>query len=182
MQKKRFCHYCGGPLIDKEWEGRVRRFCKACNGPIYENPVPAACAIVTDAANRLLLVERSVEPQLGKWCLPGGYMELGETPEACALRELREETGLVGTIAGIFGAESNPNRLYDTVALICYRVARYKGEPVPGDDASDIGFFPAEALPEIAFDSHWKFIRQFYGDRALADGRNIDRNPRKGFS
>ncbi|MFW5853832.1 MAG: NUDIX hydrolase [Thermodesulfobacteriota bacterium] len=163
MQEKRFCHFCGNRLIQKEWEGRRRLFCTACDGPLYENPVPAACVILTDEQNRLLLVKRSVDPKKGFWCLPGGFMELGESPEETALRELREETGIQGRIETLIAADSNSNALYGTVALICYRAAAVSGRPVPGDDASAVAFFPLMELPEVAFESHRKFIHIFRG-------------------
>lgn len=167
MQQKQFCHFCGNRLVQKEWEGRRRLFCTACDSPLYENPVPAACVILTDEQNRLLLVKRSVNPKKGFWCLPGGFMELGESPEDTALRELREETGLIGKIENLIGADSNSNALYGTVALICYRAAAVSGRPVPGDDASEVAFFAFTSLPEIAFESHRKFINLFRGEEGF---------------
>jgi len=162
MRQKKFCYYCGKTLTDKHFEGRVRRFCSDCDRPLYENPIPAACIIVTDEAGRLLLVKRSVEPQKGLWCLPGGFMELGETPEQAALRELQEETGLTGKIDRLISADSSNSAIYNTVALICYSMTEYSGDPAAGDDACDLGFFSPDELPEIAFKSHKKFISFFY--------------------
>lgn len=162
MKLKRFCPYCAAPLVDRWWEGRNRRFCDNCREPVYENPVPAACLLVIDAENRLLLVKRSVDPRKGFWCLPGGFMELGETPQATALRELREETGLDARIDRIFDAHANPSALYDTVALFCFLVREFRGTLRAGDDADAVAFFPAGDLPDIAFESHLKFIRKYY--------------------
>jgi len=149
-------------LTDKYFEGRLRRFCKNCNQPLYENPIPAACTILTNKAGCLLLVKRSVEPKIGLWCLPGGFMELGETPEQTALRELKEETGLIGKISQLISADSSTSAVYNTVALICYTITEYSGSPAAGDDASDLGFFSPDKLPEIAFKTHKKFINLFY--------------------
>jgi len=160
MKTKLFCQH---GLVEKFVEGRNRRFCEQCDMPIYENPVPAACVVLADEQNRLLLVRRSVAPREGTWCLPGGFMELGETPEISALRELEEETGLFGEIERILWADANRSRLYGTVALICFVVREYSGTLVAGDDASDAAFFRADELPEIAFPSHELFIRKYYG-------------------
>lgn len=162
MKTKRFCPYCAAPLIDRWYEGRDRRFCETCREPVYENPIPAACLLVIDPEERLLLVKRSVDPKKGFWCLPGGFMELGETPEATALRELKEETGLDARIHRLFDANANPSALYDTVALFCYLVREFNGTPRAGDDADAVAFFPPSALPEIAFSSHLKFIGKYY--------------------
>ena len=130
--------------------------------PIYENPIPAACLIVVDNQDRLLLVKRSVEPKIGHWCLPGGFMELGESPEQAGLRELEEETGLKGKNLRLFEVDSNTGSIYDTVTLICYTIKDYQGIPVAGDDASDVKFFRQEELPKAAFETHRKFIRNYY--------------------
>lgn len=162
MRKKNFCHYCGNVLIEKFFEGRLRRFCSRCNEPIYENPLPAACLVVTDQSDRVLLVRRSVEPKKGFWCLPGGFMELGETPETAALRELKEETELDGQIDRLLGVYSNPSLLYHTVLMVGYLVNTYSGTPIAGDDAEEVAFFHFDELPEIAFESHMKFIKMYF--------------------
>jgi 8-oxo-dGTP diphosphatase len=159
MQKKLFCPYCGLRLIELFHENRNRLFCTHCNDPIYENPIPAACLVVTDDQGLVLLVQRSVEPQRGLWCLPGGFIELGESPESAALRELYEETGLTGQIHKLLGVTTNPSRLYDSVLLVGYWVTAFSGNLIAGDDASDAAYFPPCSLPEIAFESHLKFIR-----------------------
>lgn len=158
MRQKTYCHFCGTQLTKKLLEGSVRLFCKHCNEPLYENPIPATCLVVVDGKGKILLVKRSVEPKKGFWCLPGGFMELGETPEQAALRELKEETGLSGKIDMLLGVTSNPSAQYDTVLMAGYFVKDYSGTPEAGDDASDLGFFDPEELPEIAFESHKKFI------------------------
>jgi ADP-ribose pyrophosphatase YjhB (NUDIX family) len=71
----------------------------------------------------VLLVQRKVAPRRGEWCLPGGFMELEETPEAAVLRELLEETGLTGQVTGLIGLKAAPNRIYHTVLVAGYRVA-----------------------------------------------------------
>ncbi len=158
---KQFCPYCGQRLHDRFWEGVLRRFCRRCRQPVYENPVPAVCVVVPNAAGRILLVRRGVAPKVGEWCLPGGFMELGEKPETAALRELREETGLDGRIEGLLGLRSTPSRLYDTILLAAYLVTPVGGPPVAGDDATAAAWFDPVDLPAIAFDSHRAFIRQY---------------------
>ena len=162
MRKKTFCHYCGTRLTEKICEGSLRLFCEHCDEPIYENPIPATCLVVVDKRDRVLLVKRSVEPKKGFWCLPGGFMELGEFPEKAALRELKEETGLSGRIEMLLGVSSNPSALYHTVLIVGYLIRQYNGSLIAGDDADDAIYFHYTELPEIAFESHARFIRMYY--------------------
>ncbi len=88
-------------------------------------------------------------------------MELGETPEAAALRELKEEAGLGAKIDRLLGLRSTPSRLYHTILLAAYLVHPEGGPPVAGDDAADARWFQPDDLPAIAFDSHQAFVRLF---------------------
>ncbi len=142
--------------------GHERLFCKNCNQPLYENPIPASCLVVIDKDEKILLVKRSVEPKKGFWCLPGGFMELGETPELAALRELKEETGLSGKIEILLGVDSNNSAQYKTVLMVGYLVKSYSGIHKAGDDACELGYFHVNDMPEIAFESHKNFIRIYY--------------------
>lgn len=169
MRKKTNCPFCGGPLKDKFVEGAMRLFCDQCREPVYENPVPATCTVVVRKNGDLLLVKRSVEPKKGYWCLPGGFIELGESPEQGALRELKEETGLTGKISMLLGVTSNNNAQYHTVLMVGYLVKEFEGEPIAGDDALEVAYFKPGDLPEIAFDSHKKFIRIYLSAYSLSE-------------
>ena len=162
MKEKSFCPYCSGPLSKKDVEGRRRHFCSRCNQPIYENPVPATCLVVMDKDRQILLVKRNVDPQKGKWCLPGGFLELDESPEQGALRELNEETGLEGRIEMLLGVRTTPSYQYHSVLMIGFSVIRFCGCPMPGDDAQEVKWASYAELPPIAFDSHRFFIDLLY--------------------
>lgn len=162
MLKKKYCHFCGKKLTEKYIEGRNRKYCTKCREPIYENPIPATCTIVADSQNRILLVKRNVEPKTGHWCLPGGFMELDETPEEAALRELEEETGIVGKIEMLVGITANPSPMYGTVLISGFLVREFSGDPVAGDDASEVAYFNKDDMPVVAFQSHRMFLRTFF--------------------
>jgi len=162
MQPKTHCHFCGHQLTNKHIEGRLRLFCPRCRQPIYENPVPATCLIVADDSTHILLVKRKVEPQMGQWCLPGGFIELDEMPDAAALRELKEETGLTGAIDTLWGVRTSNATFYHSVLIICYLVRRFTGRPVPGDDAAEVHWFNRDQCPELAFKSHHHFLTSFW--------------------
>lgn len=158
MTTKVFCAQCGERLEPRFIEGRSRLCCPRCKSVTYENPIPATAAIVIDPERGLLLVRRSVEPGKGLWCLPGGFMEIGETPEQGVLRELQEETGLSGKIDRFIGIEMSKSPFYESVLVAGYIVGSLKGTMRAGDDAEEARFFPGDRLPEIAFQSHLRFI------------------------
>lgn len=162
MPDKKFCHFCGTPLIRRFAEGADRLYCTSCDQPLYENPIPATALVVVDELQRILLVKRDVEPKKGWWCLPGGFMELGETSENAALRELKEETGLEGKIDRLLGVFANDHAQYHTILIVGYLVLDYRGRAEAGDDAADLRFFEKDAWPPIAFDSHRYMIEQYY--------------------
>jgi 8-oxo-dGTP diphosphatase len=162
METKTHCHFCGESLVRRFIEGRERLYCRACARPIYDNPIPATCMVVVDAAGQVLLVKRSVEPKIGMWCLPGGFLELGETPEAGALRELAEETGLNGNIDALLGVCTTPSTQYGTVLMVGYLITDARGLLVAGDDAAQVRWFPVQDMPPIAFECHQHFLDQYF--------------------
>lgn len=154
----KYCPRCGSGLKGKKEEGRRRLFCPQCQWISYENPLPSAAALVRNEKIEILLVQRGVEPGLGKWALPSGFIEIDETPEEACLRELEEETGLIGKIRRLIGVYSQKSLIYKNVLIIGYEV-KASGVLSPGSDSQRAEFFPAFKLPEIAFSSHRKIIR-----------------------
>ncbi len=169
MLKKVHCHYCGNRLSHIQEDGRSRLYCAACASILYENPVPATAMVTIDPQGRLLLVKRSVDPKMGFWCLPGGFMEIGETPEGAGLRELEEETGLSGKIDMLLGVTADPSERYGTVLMTGYLVRQFCGTLRAGDDAEAAEWFSHDRLPEIAFYSHHRFIKLYFSAYADSD-------------
>ncbi len=166
MRNLAYCPVCGNKLSKKMVTDRYRMFCSNCNSPVYENPVPATAAILFNDKGELLLVKRNVEPKTGKWCLPGGFNEVDESPEECCLRELEEETGLKGSIGRIVGSVPGTNPLYISVLVTGYSINQYSGKLSAGDDSDESRFFSLNDMPEIAFLSH-KSLLKSYMDKEL---------------
>lgn len=154
----RYCPLCGAPLVRRHADGRERLVCSRCSEILYQNPLPAATALVLDARGDLLLGKRAVAPARGEWCLPGGFIELGESMEEAAVRELAEETGLQGRVRSFVGCCYQTSRTYGGVIIFGYRVEVTAGQARAADDMDAVAYFPLDALPPVAFESHRTLI------------------------
>jgi 8-oxo-dGTP diphosphatase len=112
--------------------------------------VPCVGAVVHDARGRLLLIRRGHEPGKGRWSLPGGRVEAGETATQAVEREVREETGLVVRAGDPVGRVRIPagSVVYDVVDLACTLVDA-DAEPTAGDDADAVTFADAATLDSL---------------------------------
>ena len=169
MNVKTFCPYCGQKVVEKSFGERKHGYCQTCDIIHYENPIPAVAALVLNQKGQLLLVKRSVEPAKGKWCLPGGFIEVDESIEEAVLRELEEETGIKGEIEGLIDFFSQEGRHYRALLIFGYKVKMMGGEVKAGDDAQDAGFFSLDDLPPIAFLSHQQLIEKQFRDNEIFD-------------
>ncbi len=107
--------------------------------------------VILLAGDRVVLVRRKYPPP--GWALPGGFVDVGETVEAAAIREAREETGLDVTLEHLLWVYSDPRRDPRRHTLSAVFVGRAAGEPKGADDAEEARAFAWTALPSpIAFD------------------------------
>jgi 8-oxo-dGTP diphosphatase len=112
--------------------------------------IPCVGAIVKDAGGRLLLVQRGHDPEAGRWSVPGGRVEPGETDAQAIAREMLEETGLVVTAGPLVGAVERPGGADTVLDIRDYEVTVTGGQLAAGDDAADVRWLaPADvsALP-----------------------------------
>jgi len=157
-----FCPRCAAPLVEKipDLDSRPRRVCSKCAFVVYVNPrIAAGTAPVRDG--RVALIRRGIEPSRGLWSWPCGYVEIDETLEDAALRETREESGLVVRLGKLLGPYSYPVKASDGhtpttgLVVVSYLTESVEGELVAGDDAADAAWFDLDKIPwtDLAFDS-----------------------------
>lgn len=133
-------------------EDRERAVCTHCGFIAYENPKIVVGAVVAHEG-RVLLCRRAIEPRLGFWTLPAGFMELDETPAAGAVREAREEANAEIVVDGLLALYTI---LHVNQVMMVFR-ARFQAEPeiAAGPESLDVGLFAWEDIPwsELAFPS-----------------------------
>jgi 8-oxo-dGTP diphosphatase len=124
----------------------------------YKYPRPAVtadCVVITSEEEpRVLLIERGEEPFKGCWAIPGGFLNMDETTEQCAIRELEEETGLKIDKAKQIGAYCKVDRdpRGRTISVAYLAIVERPLEVSGQDDAAKANWFPVNALPPLAFD------------------------------
>lgn len=130
--------------------------------------MPAAGGVILDD-DKVLLVRRKFEPRIGAWTLPAGFMEYHESAEACAKREIQEETGLIADVTSLFGVYSAHDDPRNSAVLILYSMETTAGQLTAGDDALEVQYFASDRLPEdIAFAAHKQVLVDLYGNKIKA--------------
>ena len=135
--------------------------CPHCGKSVerYHNPFPTV-DIIIEMDEGIVLIQRA-NPPYG-WALPGGFVDYGESLEAAAIREAKEETSLEVELISQLGAYSDPKRdpRHHTISVVFE--ARAKGRPKASDDAKAVGIFNKEDLPEeLAFD-HGSILEDYF--------------------
>tara|TARA_B100000470_G_C19733946_1_gene365875 strand:- start:401 stop:865 length:465 start_codon:yes stop_codon:yes gene_type:complete len=148
-QIKNFCQNCGNKLINQ--------FCSHCKETIFEDPKLAVAGIIVKN-DQILLIKRGVQPQIGKWAFPSGYVNRYETPEDALLREVKEETGLdvqINKLIGVYSTKGNP------VVLAVYSVHLKNYKARAGSDATDVNWFKFNQLPKLAFEHDDEILKNW---------------------
>jgi ADP-ribose pyrophosphatase YjhB (NUDIX family) len=139
------------------------------NGP-YRNPLPTV-DIVIEVDDGIVLIERRNPPH--GWALPGGFVDYGESVEASAIREAREETGLRVRLTDLLYVYSHPERDPRHHTLTTVFIATAQGQPVAADDAQSAGVFTSRHLPEpLAFD-HAAILSDYFNYRVGGSRQTI---------
>ena len=159
-QGPRFCPACGqaGEQRVPEGEHRPRLVCS--NGHItWENP-RIVCATLPVLSGRVHLARRAIEPGLGLWTLPGGFLELGESAQEGARRETEEETELRVEVGRLVGVYSRPDA---GIVMLAFEADVVGGSALAADETSEVRSFAPEEIPwgEIAFTSSESALRDW---------------------
>lgn len=142
-----YCSACGNLLEPRPVFGRVRPVCPQCGQVHFDDP-KVAVGVVAARDGAILLTRRNHEPKMGCWSFPSGFVDAFELVEAAAAREAMEETGIAVQVGPLLGAFQEPG---SKVIYLAFAAEAGPGEPVVGDECFEVQFFPADALPELAF-------------------------------
>ncbi len=162
MEDYKYCPRCKTSLVGTHIEGRDRLICRNCNWINYRNPLPVAACLVSGSKGEILLIKRGVSPGIGRWALPGGFIETGETPQEAGRRELWEETGLDGRAGRLIGVYMQKSRRYGAVLVVGIEFNVASNSLTTGDDARDAKFFSRKNLPKVPFITHRRLIEEFF--------------------
>ena len=133
----------------------------------YKYPRPAVtadCVVMTkESEPKVLLIQRGADPFKGAWAFPGGFMNMDETTEQCAIRELEEETGLMVATVHQIGAYSKVDRdpRGRTITVAYLAIIDTPHDVIGKDDAAKAEWFPITDLPTLAFD-HEEIIKDAF--------------------
>lgn len=161
-----FCSNCGASLQfgSIDGEDRDRLSCSECGHIAYVNPRLVVTTLPITESGELVLLRRGIEPGRGWWAQPGGFLEIDETVHQAAVRETREETGLLiepGEIIGLY------TRLEAAVVTIAFEARVVGGTASPTPEALEIATFAPEDIPwpELAFRTTMWMLRDWIDRR-----------------
>lgn len=160
-----YCPQCGKPVSQRipAGDNRLRNVCDACGHIHYENPRMVLGAIA-EWQGRILLCRRAIEPRAGFWTLPAGFMENGESTQAAAARETREEAC----------AQVEQTRLFALIDVpqidqthIFYRGVLAGGKHAPGEESLETALFHEDEIPwsQLAFRTVRLALEHYFSDR-----------------
>ena len=156
----RYCSRCGAELRHGAVDGedRHRSSCPSCGHIAYVNPRLVVTTLPVTNDGRLILLRRGIEPGFGAWAQPGGFLEVDESIGEAAVRETREETGLIirpGEIVGLY------TRLEAAVVVLVLEASIVGGVAAPTPEALEIQAFTPESIPwsALAFKTtYWALV------------------------
>lgn len=142
-----YCHRCGEVLGEEFVAGALRPKCGSCGEVVFFDP-KLAVVVIASQESKILMVKRDIDPMMGRWSFPSGYVDRGEVVEEAAVREVREETNVEVALDSLLGVYS---RAGAPVVLVAFAASIIGGTPQAGDEAQAVKLFPADDLPPLPF-------------------------------
>jgi ADP-ribose pyrophosphatase YjhB (NUDIX family) len=175
----KFCRACGSSVLYRlpdDGDTKQRAVCTACNLVHYENPLNVV-GTVPHFGKRVLLCKRNIEPRKGKWTLPAGFMELGESTSEGAARETIEEAGALFNMGELLTVMSVPR----VGQVHLYYLAELTSDQFnPGFETQEARLFLESEIPweELAFRTVQETLKHYFEDRQTGEFKvhtfNID--------
>lgn len=160
-----YCSDCGSAVSRQTVAGdNVQRYvCDSCGKTHYQSPIILVATYVC-VGNSVLWIRRGTAPAVGKWAMPGGYVECDETPQTAASRELREETGVVVEPEDMIPVSVNSILHISQTHLVFRCHLEEKPETITTEEATECCWFSIDELPwsELAFPTIEPHVRQLY--------------------
>jgi 8-oxo-dGTP diphosphatase len=165
----RFCPLCGAPLAAEPVppDHREQMVCSRCRFVFYLNPKVVA-ATIPERDGATLLTRRSINPGLGLWTFPGGFVDFGETVTDAAVRETFEETGLKVDLTGLLNVYTYPG----APVIIVYRARVIGGTLTTCDENDALEWVTPKQIPweTLAFQSTREALREWVAARGEMPG------------
>ena len=164
-----FCVNCGAALVTRVIEGREVEACPNDSFVLWHDP-KVSTAVVVETDGGIVLGRRAIEPGYGLWCLPGGFVNDDEDPAAAAVRECFEEISAPVEVTGLIGVFHIAKTDAPSMVGIAYRGRLVDGaRPSAGAEMLEVGVFPPDSLPSLAFPSHRTVVAEYLKSLAPAE-------------
>jgi len=159
-----YCVLCGSELGVRVIEGREVEACSNDDFVLWHDP-KVTTAVVIEFDGGVVLGRRAIEPRLGFWCLPGGFVNDDEDPWDAAARECMEEICAEVELVRLIGVFHIAKEGAPSMIGIAYQARLAEGSrPSPGKEMLEVGVFDLDSLPVLAFPSHYKVIAEHVGE------------------
>ena len=152
----KYCYQCGKSLSLKNIDNNYIPYCEKCEKLFYSDP-KLVVVVLVEHNNKLVLIKRSFEPAMGKWCFPSGYVNKGEKVEKAAIREVKEETGLdiiIKEFIGLYSSDDNP------VIIAAFSAKSIGGKLYSGFETDAVDLIEIDSLSDFPFE----FDKNIYND------------------
>lgn len=162
----KFCSSCGSADITQtipEGDNRLRFVCPACGEIFYHNP-KLVVGCIAEWQDKILMCKRAIEPRIGKWTLPAGFMENEETVHAAAARETQEEATAEVANMSLYTVYNLP---HISQVYVMFRAELVEGRASPGIESLEVELMSEKDIPwdELAFPVIRESLLRYYEDK-----------------